>query len=322
MPEVSIIVPAYNSGPWLPAAIESVLAQTVDNWELILVDDGSTDDTPEICDAWTSRDPRIISLHRENGGLSAARNTGLDAASGEWISFLDADDILHPRFLERLLEVAKTTGAEIVDSRLVPFYGNHWEIPVLKDSVEKVYDARDALGLALRRRPGPHNSASAKLYRKSLWTGMGFREGTWFEDIDIFYKVWMKAGHIAYADQPLYGYRQHSASFMQRYSPRRADVLDVTARMEEWMEKNEQSLLPAARDRSLGAAFNTLLLAEGWKRGGYAEGIDALQGRCWDIIRERRREVIKGKGARPKNRIAALLSYLGPGVVKRLWRFL
>lgn len=104
MPKFSIIVPAYKAESTLKRCVESVISQSYNDWELILVDDGSTDTTPSICDEYASKDNRIIALHKENGGVSSARNFGIEKASGDWITFLDADDEIESSFLSYFVE--------------------------------------------------------------------------------------------------------------------------------------------------------------------------------------------------------------------------
>ncbi|MDE5796197.1 MAG: glycosyltransferase, partial [Muribaculaceae bacterium] len=112
-PEISIIVPAYRVEAYLPACIDSVLAQTFDNWELLLIDDGSPDACGAICDGYAQRDSRIKAIHQANAGVSAARNTGLEACKGSLLTFLDGDDMIAPLYLQRLFEVMQQTGCDI-----------------------------------------------------------------------------------------------------------------------------------------------------------------------------------------------------------------
>lgn len=143
-PTVSVIVPAYNAGKYLSAAIESVLAQTYGGWELILVDDGSTDSTPAICDNAALADSRIRVVHKRNGGQSSARNAGIRVAGGEYLTFLDADDMLAPSFLEIMVGVAWREKEEIVASPLLhsgdePDFGGIEDMEIQReDSVELV----------------------------------------------------------------------------------------------------------------------------------------------------------------------------------------
>ena len=105
--KISVIVPVYNVEAYLPECIRSVLEQSMSDFEMILVDDGSTDGCPAICDAAAEQDDRVRVIHQKNGGLSRARNAGLDAARGEWIGFVDSDDCIHPDMYEKLLAAAE-----------------------------------------------------------------------------------------------------------------------------------------------------------------------------------------------------------------------
>lgn len=126
-PEISIIVPVYKTERFLSACISSILAQTFTDFELILVDDGSPDSCPALCDAAAAKDSRIRVIHQKNRGLSVARNAGLDAAEGEWIAFVDSDDIITPDFCAKLYHAAQEAGAQMavcnyrqVDEALTP----------------------------------------------------------------------------------------------------------------------------------------------------------------------------------------------------------
>ena len=113
-PEISVIVPVYKVERYLNECIDSILAQTFTDFELILVDDGSPDNCPALCDAAAAKDSRIRVIHQKNRGLSGARNAGLDAAEGEWIAFVDSDDMLLPQALEKAHSTAEKTGADVV----------------------------------------------------------------------------------------------------------------------------------------------------------------------------------------------------------------
>lgn len=114
MPELTIIVPVYNVEKYLPKCIDSILAQTFTDFELILIDDGSPDRCGEICDEYAAKDSRIVVIHQKNQGVSAARNAGLDAAQGEYIGFADSDDWIDQRMFETMLTVAQSSSADVV----------------------------------------------------------------------------------------------------------------------------------------------------------------------------------------------------------------
>lgn len=132
-PKISVIIPCYNIAPWLPRCLDSVLAQTYGNIEVVVVNDGSTDGTGAVIDTYAAREPRIKAIHKENGGVTSARLRGVQEASGQWIGFVDGDDCIEPDMYERLLYNARQYGADIShcgyrmvfpDGRVNYFYDN------------------------------------------------------------------------------------------------------------------------------------------------------------------------------------------------------
>ena len=115
-PRISVIVPVYNVEQYLPRCVESILAQTYENLEILLVDDGTKDNSGAICDAYARQDARVKAIHKKNGGLSSARNAGIDAATGEYLSFVDSDDWIEPQMYERLYEAATAAGTSIAQA--------------------------------------------------------------------------------------------------------------------------------------------------------------------------------------------------------------
>ena len=112
-PLISVIVPVYNVEQYLKTCVDSVLNQSYKNWELILVDDGSPDNCPQICDIYVAKDDRVKVIHKENGGASSARNAALDIATGEYITFLDSDDFWHNDYLSTMIELCMQYNADI-----------------------------------------------------------------------------------------------------------------------------------------------------------------------------------------------------------------
>lgn len=314
---ISIVVPAFNAGEFLPHAVESVLAQTCGDWELILVDDGSADDTPQICDSAAAADTRVKAVHKPNGGLSDARNAGLEQASGEWICFLDADDALSPRALESMLSAARAAKADIV---CADFYRSAQAIPPRKwrpRYAAATLSGREAVRRMLYQK-GLNHSAWGKLYSRQVWGEERFRRGTWFEDLDLFYRVFLRAGRVAALPEPLYLYRENPGSFLHRFTPARADVLEVCDRMCRAMESETPELLRAARDRRLAAAFNIfcLLSANGLLKSPSYSGV---RRRCEEIIRSTRRESLADPEVRLRNKTGILATYAGGfGLVARM----
>ena len=303
---ISVIVPVYNVERYIRECIDSILSQTFTDWELILVDDGSTDSCPSVLDAYASTDRRIRVIHKENGGLSSARNSGLECARGEFIVFVDGDDALYPEALKQLMDVHSETDADLVEGSFT--YGK--SVPKIKrgDYTVKIYTPRDAIEDVLYQKillP----SAWGKLYRKKLFGNIRFREGILYEDLDVFYLLFAECNKIAFVSAPVYFYRMASGSILHVWNRRRADVLDVTERIEKHIAENNPSLLPAARDRRLSANFNIFSLASIHGEKGIAE-------RCWKTICAYRGKSLFDPNVRLKNKAGIMLSYLGKNVFK------
>lgn len=329
IPRLSIIIPAYNMEKYLPDAVKSVREQTFSDWELILVDDGSSDSTPRLCDEAAASDKRIHAVHRKNGGLSAARNSGLDNASGEYVAFLDADDILSPAFCEIMTKCAVAKNMDIVNSSYIEFSN----IPPEKFFNKKpeyiaatiagcsVIPARLAVARTLYQRHAMVPSVCTKIFKRTIFDKIRFREGSWYEDLDIFYRLYLSTDEVGVVNTPLYGYRQQAESFIHTFSRGRYEALDVTDRMFDWIGRNSPTLLPAARDRRMSAHFNILLLImRNWKQikkmaaesgdNTLLEEAKYMKTRCKNVIRAQRAASLRNPLVRPKNRIGALLSYL------------
>lgn len=315
---ISVIVPAYNAEAFLRQCVESVIGQTLDGWELVLVDDGSSDSTPALCDAFASADSRIRAVHKPNGGLSDARNAGIDAASGEWLLFLDADDVLAPGALAVLLGLAREYGADIA---CADFFSSpeaasprSWRARYRRG----VLAPEEAVERMLYQR-GLNHSACGKLYAARLFSSTRFRKGTWFEDLDLFYRVFLEARRVAVTPEPLYLYRANPSSFLHRFTLARADVLTVCDRLCAYMAANRPALLPAARDRRLSAAFNIYgLMAANAPLPGEEDRRRAIAARCREIIKETRFGSLRDPKVRLKNKIGVIAACVGGFPLLRL----
>lgn len=146
MPEISVIVPVYNAEKYLYRCIDSILEQTFTNFELLLVDDGSSDNSGIICDEYACKDSRIRVFHKENGGVSSARNIGLDYARGNWIAFVDSDDYVYPSFLATYMDLCNN-GVDLCILGVVPDYSLSVEYKITKASIDYIGDLQSALFL-------------------------------------------------------------------------------------------------------------------------------------------------------------------------------
>lgn len=214
-PLVSIIIPVFNVAPYLREALDSVVNQTYRNIEIIIVDDGSTDRSGSICDEYAVKDKRIIVIHQQNQGLSAARNVGLNCMSGEYVSFLDPDDAFHPVFIRKMLDVMNCEDPDIAVCR----YSLYKTVGRMRPDVKKttypfvkqgMYNRAEALGALA---DGRINVAVwNKLYKRHLWNDIRFPGGHNYEDLNTTYRIFDKCGRIYVLRDSLYLNRERAGS--------------------------------------------------------------------------------------------------------------
>ena len=214
-PLISVVTPVYNAARYLREAVDSVLAQTYAHFEMLLVDDGSTDASGEICDAYARADARIRVFHTPNGGLSHARNIGFDAARGEWIFFIDSDDAIAPQALETLLRGA--AGCDTVICLMETFPENMFREAALRE--EKTY--RSFRAMLEDYLSGAYffnfNSACGRLYRNSRSPAMRFDESVrWAEDMIFNLEYLPQCGGVRVIPDKLYRYRCADAASLSR----------------------------------------------------------------------------------------------------------
>ena len=206
---ISVIVPVYNVEKYLHQCIDSILMQTYKNLEIILVDDGSTDQSGSICDEYARQDKRVVTIHQKNKGLAGARNTGLDIMSGEWISFVDSDDWISNLFYEKQLLALKQHGAELA---LVRFSSSEDDFKKLHSNTiaELVLDSNQLLETYYKTQNSKKITTSVwpRLYRANLIHNMRFPEGFLNEDILFTVETFLKCNLAVYIDEPLYYYRK------------------------------------------------------------------------------------------------------------------
>ena len=207
MATISVIVPVYKVEQYLDRCVRSILNQTCTDYELILVDDGSPDRCGQMCDAYAAAHDHIHVIHRPNGGLSAARNSGIEwmnaNSESQYVTFIDSDDWIHPQYLEILMQAIQTPGASVgmVGRNYVSKFDDRFpHYPPLPEAV--LYDGEE-LFLA---RDGDFNYAWGKLYRKEHFQTLRYPEGKNFEDVFTTYQVLFTCGKTALIDEPLYYY--------------------------------------------------------------------------------------------------------------------
>lgn len=299
---VSIVIPVYNVEQYLDRCMESVVGQTYTNLEIILVDDGSKDTSSAICDQWGKKDDRILVVHQKNGGLSNARNTGINNASGKWIMFVDSDDVVSSNIVELLMQLAVSQDADIAIGGVKHIFDE--KSITFEEQVTPVftYNATQAI----REMWYQHSflpSAWGKLYKRSLFGGIRFTEKILFEDIDLMHELFWNSKKIVYSNIPLYGYVHRENSITtSKFSVRDCDILKISEKLMAFSEKNDLSLQSAARSYAVTAAFRIYLNAP-HDNTEYAPYLS----RAEKLLQEYGRDVLKDCNVRKKTKYALLL---------------
>lgn len=244
---VSVVIPVYNVENYLAECLESVCNQTYQNLEIIVVDDGSTDGSGRICDEYSIKDSRIQVIHKRNGGLSDARNAGLERATGKYISFIDSDDAVDEEFIEALLEECQHSGAEIAVCRYEKFDNEFKHITSMRkddftysgsELLKKMFDGTES---------GIEFVAWNKLYERKLMieNDIKYPVGKYNEDLFVTYKLLYLANKIGIVDGQLYKYRVRPGSIMNSgFSLKRLDGLEGQREMAEFFfQKREYDLV-------------------------------------------------------------------------------
>lgn len=224
MAEISIVVPVYNVEKYIHRCINSILEQSYSDFELILVDDGSPDNCGKICEEYATKDSRIKVIHQKNGGLSVARNTGLDwvlaNSDSEWITFIDSDDWVNDRYLETLLDGALKYNVPISMCWGIKTDGEEKEPENFDVHLRKTEDAYTYNGKFIAA------FAWGRLYRKELFLGYRFPPGKLWEDSYLIHKILFQTPEIAVIEQPLYYYyRNPQSTIRQKWSMKKMDVI-------------------------------------------------------------------------------------------------
>ncbi len=255
-PMISVIVPVYKVEKFLGKCVDSILAQTYENLEVILVDDGSPDGCGALCDAYAQKDSRVIVIHKENGGLSSARNAGMDIARGEYIGFVDSDDWIEPEMYGHMLSLARNYGVKLVCAGRYDVSEKTGEKKVgLCPEKEECISGEEMAGRIFLWK-GCDSSACDKLYHRSLLETFRYPEGKVCEDIPVTYRIALKAEMVGLCPLPLYHYyhRANSISTQKKITQNAFHYPQHAARIYAYIQENHPNLAPQAaflRVRSL-----------------------------------------------------------------------
>lgn len=247
MTNIGIVVPVYNVEKYLQQCVESILNQTFKDFQLILVDDGSKDRSGALCDELEKTDRRIRVIHKTNGGLSDARNCGIEAFDGEYIMFVDSDDLLVPDMLENLCRLMETYHADIACCGYVRCEDEETlqdvKLPAMEERCRFYEDNRMEKFLSEQ---DIATIAWAKLYKASLFKEIRYPVGKYHEDVFTTYQLIHAAGSVATTNLPGYVYRKNPGSISQKFSPKRFHAIEGKLRQAEFIEKHYPQLCPLA----------------------------------------------------------------------------
>lgn len=266
---VSVIVPVYKVEPYLEQCISSITKQTYQNLEILLVDDGSPDKCGAICDRWAKQDARIRVIHKENGGLSAARNAGLEKAQGEYLCFVDSDDYLEKDMIDRLLKALTVNHAQISacnfafkdeaegadapgTQRFEPYQINH----------EMLLSGRETMRLMDRGKYIFSEAIWNKMYKREIFTSLRFPEGKIHEDEFLFHKILYPLERVVCIPYVGYHYRRRPGSIMEQ-DRRPGDYLEALIARCEYLIAHEEQTLTLENERRLIGAIRRLQNQEG-----------------------------------------------------------
>lgn len=312
-PLVSVIIPVYNVEKYLARCIQSVVNQTYLNLEILLVNDGSTDSSGKICDHFAENEDRVQVIHKKNGGLSDARNVGLDIAQGEWITFVDSDDWVSQDYIEFMLNIALEKKVQIVSAQYVNTIGDKEPyIRHRKDDIQ-VFDNIEGIRALLYQKYFT-TSAGCKLYKKKLWEDIRFPKGKLYEDVTTIYEIFKCADSSIATNRVVYFYYQRQDSIVrQKFSVRKMDYVENSLKVLEDIKKRYPELTNGAISRLVWAEIHVLVQMNEYKTY-YKEYI-----KLWSDIKKYRKLVIFDPNARIQNKIVLILSFGGIKALKRIY---
>lgn len=292
MAVISVIVPLYNTENFLPRCVDSILSQTYPDFDVVLVDDGSKDQSGAICDAYAARDSRVHVIHQRNSGVGVARNTGLEwvmaNSDSQWITFVDSDDWVHPRMLETLLNIAVEYEAKISACGFLET--ENGELVVTEDQLKvqrwdsaEFYQKQAILGTV----------PWGKLYAKSCFGTIRYPVGTYFDDEFVTYKLLFAQEYLSFVPAPMYAYYINPAGLTKRpWIPRRLDVWQAyEQQIEFFRQRGDEKMLRSRYREYLDNSYAQLLevqeLADAAQREKNSKlikkSLRALIRRAWKI---------------------------------------
>ena len=314
-PNISIIIPVYNASKTLDACIASILRQTYCDYEVVLIDDGSSDSSADLCDSIATQHEHFKVAHIPHSGSSAARNKGLEMATGKFISFIDSDDEVDGRYLETLLYIISDYDADVaaLSYQIIP--RRKKPKPINDSAPIKIFPCEEAV-LTLLYQNNLDSSQCFKLFRRDIINNIRFPEQyRVYEDLWFIYQIYSRCNKVAWTNRKLYFYHKERYGQMDKTCPLVDDSLNIV----EDISKDLRLRFPherfekAINSRTVSISFNLL---KHLSRQHISN--PELENRCWENIKSLRLGNLLDPNARFNNKLGVLLSFFGKSFFKFL----
>lgn len=307
-PLISVIIPVYNVADYLPRCVETVLSQSYTNLEIILVDDGATDNSGSLCDEYAEKDSRIRVIHKKNGGLSSARNAGLDVCKGDYITFIDSDDWITSDYVDTLFNLLVTNNADMSVASFQVAFSQEDKIES-KGINEIILGTKDAISYLLYQKVS--TCAYAKLFKSDILSDIRFPEGRLYEDVVPMYLCFKKSEKIAITNKKIYAYFRRPGSIVtEKFSIRKYDYAKSCRELLALVETDYPELIKGAKSRLAWADIHIIVHMD--DRKNYSEMYNEL----YAEVKKYRRLCLFDKHNRVKVKLALALSYGGYNILR------
>lgn len=312
---VSVIIPVYNVEEYLERCVYSMVRQSYKNLDIILVDDGSTDNSGKLCDKLAETDSRIRVIHKENGGLSDARNVALDIIEGEWVTFVDSDDWVSEDYIETLLNIATENRAQIGIALYVNRSNSNNNLRQKRECI-KVFDNEEGVKALLYQKYFT-TSANCKIYEKDIWNGIRFPKGKLYEDVSTIYEVFKNASTVAFINKVIYFYYQRFDSIVRNnFSIQKMDYVENCRVVLEDVKVRYPQLVNGAISRVVWAEIHVLVQMDDYLK--YKLQYTSL----WNDIRKNRWKILMDSEVNAKNKVVLLLSFGGSDLLSKVYNMI
>lgn len=309
MPKISIIVPVYNVEKYLDRCINSILKQDFKEFELLLIDDGSTDNSGKKCDEYKLKDNRVRVIHKVNGGLSDARNLGLDLAEGDYVGFVDSDDWIDEKMYSILYQLAIEYNADISTCGIKEWKDNNNNDNDNDNNNKKIFTIKELSGpeaiYSLYHNELSGYSACNKLYKKFLFDNIRFPKGRIFEDASIIYKLYHLSNKIVYKDYKLYNYIKRNESITtKKVSNKRLDIVLMFDELIPFIKNNYSYMVSYIESMYFNSLRN--IIVDIINENTFFEKQEIIEN-VSNIVRENLKVIIKNKNIEIKHKILGVI---------------